>query len=116
MTTLADHIEDFLADLGRRRNWRERTIRAYRHDLLVAARQLPMPLIAITVADLDAVLHDDRLAISTRHRRAGARAPLFLCAGGAGAGAGATAAPPSRSPPAQRPPPASPTPAWRAKG
>jgi integrase/recombinase XerD len=77
MTTLADHIEDFLADMGRRRNWRARTLHAYRHDLIVAARHLPMPLAAITTAHLDTVLHDDRRAISTRHRRAAALTQFF---------------------------------------
>ena len=69
MMILIDAIEDFLADVSRRRNWRPNTIDAYRCDLTVAARHLTMPLTAITEIDIDLVLQDDRFAITTRHRR-----------------------------------------------
>jgi integrase/recombinase XerD len=80
MTLLADATDDFLADVGRRRNWRPATIDAYRCDLTVAARQLTMPLTAITEADLDLVLHDAQVALTTRHRRCASLKQFFTWA------------------------------------
>ena len=80
MMTLADTIEDFLADMSRRRNWRPTTIDAYRCDLTVAARHLTMPLTEITEAGLDLVLQDTQLAITTRHRRCASLKQFFTWA------------------------------------
>ena len=70
MTTLADHIDDFVADVSRRRDWRPNTQRAYRNDLLKMVPRLVMPVATITEAQLDLVLQDAGVAVATRCTRA----------------------------------------------
>lgn len=75
MTTLAELIDPFLADLHRR--LRPNTLRAYRADLAIAAARLPEALVAISPNDIETFLADPTAAKSTARRRAASLSRFF---------------------------------------
>lgn len=80
MTTIADHLDTFVADMAHRRRLRPNTVRAYRADLRLAAAALPMPLADMTVDALEIWLADAAVAPSTRNRRAASLGRFFTWA------------------------------------
>lgn len=75
MTTLAELIDPFLADLHRR--LRPNTLRAYRADLVIAAALLSKPINEITPQMIDALLVNPSVAKSTSARRAASLSRFF---------------------------------------
>lgn len=80
MTTIAEHLEEFLIDMMHRRKLRPNTIRAYRYDLQGAAIALSMDFDAISIEDIEQWLYDDHRAASTSERRASSLARFFAWA------------------------------------
>lgn len=68
MTTIADHLDAFLADL--QHETRPNTLRAYRADLTLAARHLPQPLDQVTAQAAEYCLRMGQPSAATVTRRA----------------------------------------------
>lgn len=77
MTTIATYLEAFLADMVQRRKLRPNTVRAYRYDLQLAAAALSGALDTLTIAEIEAWLYDDDVALSTSNRRAASLGRFF---------------------------------------
>ena len=75
MTTLAELIDHFLADLHRR--LRPNTLRAYRADLVIAAAHFRQPLDQISPKQIETFLGDPAVAKSTARRRAASLSRFF---------------------------------------
>jgi len=78
MTTLADHLDEFLTDLARRA--RPNTCAAYRSDLTLASQQVPVPLEQITLPLLEDWLESGGVAAATVARRAASLKRFFTWA------------------------------------
>jgi integrase/recombinase XerD len=73
MTTLADHLDDFLRDLRSRARLKRSTVAAYRNDLHAAAAALPHPLSEVTPDDIAAFLDRGEASSTTARRMASLR-------------------------------------------
>ena len=69
MTTLAECIDDFLADMQHQRNLRPNTLAAYRCDLQMATKFLDGPLDAVTINQVEQFIGSKQAKASTRARR-----------------------------------------------
>lgn len=78
MTTLADHLASYLADLAQ--HARSNTVRAYRADLMIAAAHLPGALTDLSLAQMEAFLAVDTCSLATRVRRVAALRSFFAWA------------------------------------
>ncbi|GAC1547756.1 MAG: tyrosine-type recombinase/integrase [Herpetosiphon sp.] len=78
MTTLADHLAVYLADLVQ--HARSNTVRAYRADLTLAAAHLPGALTDLSLAQVEAFLAVDACSPATHVRRVAALRSFFTWA------------------------------------
>src|SRR5215216_6556617 len=79
MTTLADELDVFIAELEQRR-FRRNTRIAHRSDLKLAARHLPGPLTQISLEQIDAFLGAGGVSPATSARRAASLKRFFAWA------------------------------------
>lgn len=78
MTTIAEHVDPFLAYLADVRRMAPNTVRAYRSDMTVLAARLTGDIAACTHRDLEVALAADRHAApATRQRRQAALCSFF---------------------------------------
>lgn len=80
MMTLADLIDDFIADMRDHRNLRPSTLHSYRYDIQLAAHFLSGPLNEVTSSEVEQFLSSNAPKPSTRARRVASLNRFFIWA------------------------------------